>query len=173
VTTLVCETHRLRLRHLVAATDAPFILGLLNEPSFIENIADRGVRTVEDAARYIEEGPRAMYAQHGLGLFRVELKDDSATPIGMCGLLKREWLGDVDVGFAFLPQYWSKGYAFESAAAVIAWGRETLGLTRVVAITAPHNLGSARVLEKLGLKFARLVQSPEGQESRLFTPEGI
>jgi RimJ/RimL family protein N-acetyltransferase len=155
----------------VAATDAPFILGLLNEPSFIQNIADRGVRTVEDAARYIEEGPRASYALHGFGLFMVELKD-GAVPIGMCGLLKREWLADVDVGFAFVPQYWSKGYAYESAAGVMAWGGETRGLKRIVAITAPHNQGSARVLEKLGMKFARLMHSPEGQESRLFTPGG-
>jgi len=101
----------------------------------------------------------------------VELKNGGA-PIGICGLLKRDWLQDVDVGFAFLPQFWSQGYAFESAAAVMAWGRDVQGLTRIVAITAPANHGSQRVIEKLGLKFAGRIGSPEGQESRLYTPDG-
>jgi RimJ/RimL family protein N-acetyltransferase len=169
---LICETARLRLRHLEADADAPFILGLLNEPSFIRNIGDRGVRTLEDARRYLANGPLASYAQFGFGLFRVELKDDGV-PIGICGLLKRDWLRDVDVGFAFLPQFWSQGYAFESAAGVVAWGQKSLGLTRIVAITAPANHGSMRVLEKLGLTFARLIRAPDGQESRLFTPDGL
>ena len=167
---IVCETARLRIRHLDAAADAAFLLGLLNEPSFIQNIADRGVRTLEDAGRYITAGPIASYARFGFGLFKAELED--GTPIGMCGLLKRDWLEDADIGFAYLPQFWSKGYAFEAAAAVVAWGREAKGLTRIVGITTPHNVGSIRVLEKLGLRFARVVRSPEGVESRLYTPDG-
>jgi RimJ/RimL family protein N-acetyltransferase len=168
---IICESERLILRLLDPHTDAPFILDLLNQPSFIRNIADRGVRTLADAARYIETGPLAMYAQHGIALFRAELKDTHA-PIGLCGLLKRDWLADVDIGFAFLPQHWSKGYAFESAAAVIAWAREQRGITRVVAITAPDNTGSQRVLEKLGLRYSKTIHSPQGQESRLYTPAG-
>jgi RimJ/RimL family protein N-acetyltransferase len=168
---IVCESNRLILRHLDTHTDAAFILDLLNQPSFIRNIGDRKVRTLEDAVRYIENGPRAMYAQYGFGLFRTELKG-TQEPIGICGLLKRDWLEDADVGFAFLPQFWGQGYAFESASAAMAWGREHKGITRVVAITAPANHGSQRVLEKLGLKFARTVHSPEGQESRLYTPGG-
>jgi [ribosomal protein S5]-alanine N-acetyltransferase len=167
---IICESDRLTLRHLDAQNDAPFILRLLNEPSFIQNIGDRNVRTLDDARRYIETGPRAMYAQHGFGLFRTELKT-TGEPIGMCGLLKRDWLADADIGFAFFPQFWSQGYAFESAAAVIEWAREHKGLTRVVAITAPENHGSQRVLAKLGLKFTGTVYSPEGQESSLFTPD--
>jgi RimJ/RimL family protein N-acetyltransferase len=169
---IVCESERLRLRHLAVEADSPFILGLLNEPSFIRNIGDRGVRTLEDAGRYLINGPLASYAQHGFGLFKVELKD-GGVPIGICGLLKRDWLQDVDVGFAFLPEFWSKGYAFESAAAAMAWGQTSLGLNRIVAITAPANHGSIRVLEKLGLRFARLIRAPDGQESRLFTPDGL
>jgi RimJ/RimL family protein N-acetyltransferase len=169
---IVCESARLILRHLDAQNDAAFILDLLNQPSFIQNIGDRNVRTLADASRYIDTGPRAMYAQYGFGLFRTELKQ-TGEPIGMCGLLKRDWLADADVGFAFLPQFWSQGYAFESAAAVMAWGREHKNLTRIVAITAPANHGSQRVLEKLGLKFCRTVHSPEGQESRLYTPDGV
>ena len=167
---IVCESERLSLRHLDVQNDAAFMLRLLNEPSFIQNIGDRHVRTLDDARRYIDTGPRAMYAQYGYSLFRTELKE-TGEPIGMCGLLKRDWLADPDVGFAFFPQFWSKGYAFESASAVMQWGREHRGLTRIVAITAPGNHGSQRVLAKLGLKFARTVHSPEGQESHLFTPD--
>jgi RimJ/RimL family protein N-acetyltransferase len=168
---LVCETQRLRLRYLDLHLDAEFILKLLNEPSFLLNIGDRGVRTLEDARRYVTEGPLASYARFGFGLFNVELKQD-ATAIGLCGLLKRDWLDDVDIGFAFLPAFWSKGYAFESAHAVVEWGRQARGVTRVVGITASHNRGSIRVLEKLGLEPAGTVRSPEGQESRLFSPGG-
>jgi RimJ/RimL family protein N-acetyltransferase len=164
---IVCESDRLTLRHLDAQSDAAFILRLLNEPSFIQNIADRGVRTLEDAARYIETGPRAMYAQYGIGLLRVDLKE-TATPIGMCGLLKRDWLDHPDIGFAFFPEFWGKGYAYESAAAVIGWGRTYKAITNVCAITAPTNRSSQKVLEKLGLRFDSVVQSPQGQESHLY-----
>jgi RimJ/RimL family protein N-acetyltransferase len=168
---IICETDRLILRVLHPTNDAGFIVDLLNQPSFIRNIADRGVRTLADATRYIETGPLAMYAQHGIALFRTELKD-THEPIGLCGLLKRDWLADIDIGFAFLPQYWSKGYALESTSAVMTWGREQRGIKRIVAITAPTNSGSQRVLEKLGLKYAKTIHSPEGQESRLYTPHG-
>jgi RimJ/RimL family protein N-acetyltransferase len=167
---LVCETPRLHVRRL-GADDAAFMLALLNEPSFLQNIGDRGVRTLEDARTFQSNGPLASYEQHGFGLFHVGLKATGET-IGICGLLKRDWLDDVDVGFAFLPAFWSKGYAFESALGVIEWARHTLGITRVLGLTKPDNLGSMRVLEKLGLEFSRMVTSPEGQESRLFTPEG-
>jgi len=127
------------------------------------------VRTLDDARRYIEQGPMRSQARFGFGLLCVELKE-TGERIGLCGLLKRNWLADPDIGFAFLPRFWSRGYAFESASAVIAWGRAERNVTRVVAIAAPANRGSARVLEKLGLRFERVVHSPEGQESRLFTP---
>jgi [ribosomal protein S5]-alanine N-acetyltransferase len=165
---LVCETPRLRVRRL-SADDAAFVLRLLNEPSFLENIGDRGVRSLDDARAYIANGPVASYEKHGFGLFRVDLLESGET-IGMCGLLKRDWLEDVDIGFAFLPQYFGNGYAYESSVGVIEWARRTLGVVRVVGITKPDNHGSIRVLEKLGLRFDRMVTSPEGQESRLFTP---
>jgi RimJ/RimL family protein N-acetyltransferase len=167
---IVCESQRLIMRRLDAQQDAAFILRLLNEPSFIANIGDRGVRTTEDARRYIETGPRAMYARYGFGLFLTALKT-SAEPIGLCGLIKRDWLEDVDIGYALLPEYWSKGYAFESASAVLRWGREQRGLTRVIAITAPDNHSSQRLLEKLGLRFAKSMRTPEGEESHLFTSD--
>jgi [ribosomal protein S5]-alanine N-acetyltransferase len=164
------ESERLSLRRLNAG-DAEFILELLNDPSFIQNIGDRGVRTVADACRYIANGPVASYERFGFGLFLVQLKK-SGIPIGICGLLKRDSLEDVDVGFAFLPAFRLKGYAFESASAVMKYGRDALGLNRIVAITAPRNEGSIRVLEKLGLRFERMVNLPgHGGESKLFSPK--
>jgi ribosomal-protein-alanine N-acetyltransferase len=166
---LVCETPRLVIRRLEDA-DAAFILRLLNEPSFLENIGDRGVRSLDDARAYLTKGPSASYQQHGFGLFHVSLKVGGEA-IGMCGLLKRDWLDAPDVGFAFFPEFWSKGYAHESSVGVIEWARRTFGITRVVGIVKPGNTGSIRVLEKLGMKYSRVVTSPEGQASHLFMPE--
>jgi len=163
----VLETARLRLRHL-GADDAGFIVELLNEPAFIRNIGDRRVRTPEDGRRYIANGPVASYVRHGFGLFAVELKEIGA-PIGICGLLKRDTLEDVDIGFAFLSRYWSNGYAVEAARAVLDYGRNTVGLRRVVAITVPENDSSIRLLEKIGLRFERMVRiSDDEAELRLF-----
>lgn len=166
----ICETQRLRLRQL-QKDDAAFILELLNEPSFLENIGDKGVRTLDDARQYILTGPMASYDKHGFGLYLVQLREDF-TPIGICGLLQRDGLDDPDIGYAFLPRFWSKGYAFEAASAVLTWAKNTLGLKRIVAITAPENHSSIRVLNKLGLQFERIVQLPRANaESRFFTPE--
>jgi [ribosomal protein S5]-alanine N-acetyltransferase len=138
-------------------SDAPFILRLLNEPSWLEHIGDKGVRTAEDAKRYIADGPVEMYRRSGLGLYLVRLSAGHE-PIGLCGLLRRETLEDVDLGFAFLPEFWGKGYAHESAAAVLAQARKTLGIRRIVAITKPGNGASRKVLEKLGFAFERPVR---------------
>jgi [ribosomal protein S5]-alanine N-acetyltransferase len=166
----ILETERLTLRQL-SPDDAELILELLNEPSFLQYIGDRGVRTLADARQYILDGPAASYARFGFGLYRVALKETDV-PIGMCGLLKRDSLEDVDIGFAFFPRFWSKGYAVESASAVMAYGREVLGLERIVAVTAPDNEASIRVLGKLGLKFAGMVKlAGYDTESRLFTPD--
>ena len=166
----VLETERLILRKF-SYDDAAFILQLLNEPSFVRNIGDKGVRTIADAHRYIRTGPVASYERFGFGVYLVELKETGAS-IGLCGLIKREQLTDVDVGFAFLPPFWSKGFAFESASAVVAYGRDVLGISRIVAITAPDNSGSIKVLEKLGLRFERLIRLSEDEpELKLFAPE--
>jgi RimJ/RimL family protein N-acetyltransferase len=163
----VIETGRLILRRL-AVDDAEFIVELLNQPSFLRYIGDKEVRNNADAVRYIQAGPLASYERFGFGLYLVELKE-TGVPIGICGLLKRDSLPDVDVGFAFLPSYWSQGYAFEAAAAVMTYGRDVLGLRRIVAITSPDNEGSIRLLEKLGLRFERLIKlSADQSEVRLF-----
>ena len=166
----ICETDRLLLRPL-QKDDAAFILRLLNEPSFIKNIGDKGVRDLEGAWQYILQGPMTSYEKNGFGLWLVQLKD-ALTPIGICGLIKRDGLDEPDIGYAFLPEFWSKGYALEAASAVMIFARETLKLTRVVAITSPDYHASIRVLNKLGLKFEKMVMLPGANaESRLFTPD--
>jgi RimJ/RimL family protein N-acetyltransferase len=163
----VLETSRLILRWL-SVEDAEFILQLLNEPSFLRFIGDKGVRTIDDARNYILRGPVDSYERFGFGLYLTELKENGA-PIGICGLLKRESLEDVDVGFAFLPQFWRKGYAFESASAVMTHGRKVVGLKRIVAITSPDNDASIKVLKKLGLRFERMIKLSEDEpEIKLF-----
>jgi len=147
------ETERLILRELTF-DDAQFILTLLNEPSFLRYINDKNVRNLEDARQYMLNGPMASYARNGFGLYLVEFKD-AAVPIGLCGLLKREELPDADIGFAFLPDYWGKGFAFESARAVMNDARERLKLKRVLAIVMPDNHASIKLLEKLGMSFER------------------
>jgi len=151
------ETQRLLIRPFIIREDAQFILELLNEPSFIQNIGDRGVRTLSDAERYLESGPIASYARSGFGLCLVTLKE-SGESIGMCGLIKREALEDVDIGYAFLPRYWSRGYAVEAALATKAYATNVVGLKRLVAIVDPVNAGSIGVLKKIGMNFERLTR---------------
>ena len=164
----VLETDRLVLRWL-GVDDAAFILELLNDPSFIRFIGDKGVRDLEGARNYILNGPVASYKQFGFGLYATDLKDTRA-PIGICGILKRDTLPHPDIGFAFLPAYWNKGYAYEASAAVLEHSREILGIERVLAITTPDNEASAKLLVKLGLRFDRLIKlSTDADEVKLFT----
>jgi [ribosomal protein S5]-alanine N-acetyltransferase len=166
----VIETGRLVLRKLVFA-DAPFILELLNDPAWIRFIGDKGVRTLEDARVYLAQGPIEMYGRFGFGLYLVELKH-CRTPIGLCGLIKRDSLEDVDIGFAFLPGFRGKGYAHEAALATLEHGRKVLGLKRIVAITSPDNQISAKLLNKIGLKFSKLVALESGADPvGLFTTD--
>jgi ribosomal-protein-alanine N-acetyltransferase len=148
------ETSRLTLRRF-EFDDALFLVRLLNEPSFIENIGDRGVRSIDDAHRYLREGPMAMYERFGFGLWRVARKSDDAA-VGMCGLLKRDILPDVDIGYAFLPEYWGSGYGAEAAEATMRHGAAKFGLKRLIAVVSPGNEPSIRLLEKLGLRHERM-----------------
>jgi RimJ/RimL family protein N-acetyltransferase len=165
----VLESERLALREF-DLDDADFVLELLNEPAFVRFIGDKGVRTRADAREYLQKGPLDSYRRFGFGLYLASLRADG-TPIGMCGLLKREGLADVDVGFALRSRYWSRGYAVEAAAAVLDYARRTLNLARIVAIANPDNQASIAVLEKIGLQFERMVRLPgEGPELKLFGP---
>lgn len=154
------ETNRLVLRELTL-DDAPFILQLLNEPSFLHYIGDKGVRTLDDARNYLQKGPMASYAQFGYGLCMVEMKV-SGEPMGICGLVNRDTLPDPDIGFAFFPAYWRQGYAFESSAAVLVHAQQELGIHRVLGITQADNVGSIKTLEKIGLTFEGMISLTEG-----------
>lgn len=151
----IAHTARLRLRTITLDdADVAFHLALLNDPAFIANIGDRKVRTMDDSRRYLQDGAVAMQAQRGHSMYLVELKD--GTPIGMCGLIKRDTLDEVDIGYAYLPAFRGQGYAWEAAQAVVAHAR-ALGLRRLAGITSPDNTASIQLLQKLGLRFERVV----------------
>ena len=161
------QTARLTIEPLTL-DDASFIQALLNDPDFIAQIADRGIRDEAAARRYLEEGPLASYREHGFGLWALRPRG-GGDAIGICGLLRRETLADVDIGYALLPQARGKGFAREAAEAVLHYARETLGLTRLVAIVAPGNAPSRALLEALGFRHERLVQlTPEAENLCLY-----
>jgi RimJ/RimL family protein N-acetyltransferase len=163
----ILETDRLIVRRLTV-DDAAFILELINDPDWLRFIGDRHVHSVDEARSYLLNGPLAMYGRSGFGLYAVVLKG-SGVPIGMCGLIKREGLDDVDIGFAYLPQYRAQGYAYEAASAVMTYGRHEFGLKRIVAITSLDNDRSIQLLEKLGFTFEKIIRlSDDGEELKLF-----
>ncbi|MBD1996048.1 GNAT family N-acetyltransferase [Leptolyngbya sp. FACHB-541] len=159
----VVETEHLILRRLTVE-DSEFILALLNDPLWLRFIGDKGVRTLNDARDYILKNLVAMYERLGFGLYLTELKGTGVS-IGICGLIKRDFLEDVDLGFAFLQEFRGKGYAYESASAVMEYGRSSFGLNRIVAIASPDNFDSAKLLEKLGFRFERMVKLADDSES--------
>jgi ribosomal-protein-alanine N-acetyltransferase len=166
----VIETERLKLREM-SEVDAAFMLEILNDPGFVRYVGDRGVRTIEEAARYISERFVESYRRNGFGLWLVETKDEGA-PAGICGLLNRGTLPGVEVGYAFLPPFRSKGYAFEAASAATTYARDVLDLPRLYAVVNPDNAVSIRVLEKLGLRFERIVRlSGEESDVKLFSTD--
>lgn len=163
---LIATTERLQLRTL-ASTDACVYLRIMTDPMFIRYVGDRGIHTEEQARIALEEGAIAMQRDHGHALYLVQLKD--GTPIGMCGLLKRPALDDPDLGYGFLPEFRGHGYAREAAAAVLRYAEQTLGLTRVVAITAPDHALSIALLLEQGFAFERTVKlTPGAHDSNLY-----
>jgi RimJ/RimL family protein N-acetyltransferase len=162
----VVTTARLAVRRFTL-DDAPFVVQLLNDAAFLEFIGDKNVRTLDDARTYITTVPLASYAKYGFGHYLVELKAD-ARPIGICSLVKRDWLDDVDLGFAFLPDYRRSGYAFEASSAVAAYAHATLGMSRLVAITSPGNAASISLLGKLGFVSEGATRNAQGEELLLF-----
>jgi RimJ/RimL family protein N-acetyltransferase len=160
-TDTILETERLVLRRANLG-DAAFILRLLNEPSFLRFIGDRKVRTVLDAERYIDDRLIASYEQNGFGLWVVERRVEPGA-IGISGLVKRHTLPDPDIGFAFLPEFWGRGFALESAAGVKDYGFDVLKLPRMLAITNPDNVASIRIVESLGLVFDRSLSLTAGE----------
>jgi RimJ/RimL family protein N-acetyltransferase len=162
------HTDRLEIRY-ITGEDFHFIFRLLNEPSWIQYIGDKGIKTEDDAKNYIQTGPLQMYKDFGFGLYLVTLKENAA-PIGLCGLIKRPSLENIDLGYAFLPEYTGKGYALEATKAVIHYAKDQLELDKLVAITTIDNSKSENVLLKLGFSFHSLIKENKGsKELKLFT----
>lgn len=173
----ILETERLILSKVVKS-DAEFVLELLNQPSFIKYIGDRKVRTMADAEDYIESRFTKSYNENGFGMYLVELKKDTPIPnpqskLGICGFIKRDTLPDVDIGFAFLSQFERNGYAFESARAILDYGKKVFGFKRIVAITTQDNERSGKLLEKIGLNFESLIEMPNNEILKLYSWEQI
>lgn len=165
---LIVETSRLILRH-IATDDAPFILALLNDVCFLQYVGDKQVRNLESAKNYILDGPVASYQTYGYGLYLVELIE-TGEPVGICGLIKRDFLHHSDLGFALMPSYRGNGYAFESALATVNFAREKLRLAKIVAITDPGNAASIRLLGKLGMSFDKRLELPgAGKQLNLYS----
>jgi RimJ/RimL family protein N-acetyltransferase len=156
-------TERLIIRKL-NLEDRTFIVKLLNSPGWLRYIGDRGVKTEEDAKVYLQNGPLLNYEENGFGLYLVGLLETGG-PIGMCGILKRDSLEHPDLGFAFLPEFMGKGYAYEASDAVIQYAGEQLGIKTLLAITLPENASSIKLLEKVGMKYNGEVKSPDGKDA--------
>ncbi|NQU29288.1 MAG: GNAT family N-acetyltransferase [Anaerolineae bacterium] len=156
---LMIETERLILSEF-SSNDAPFILEMLNDPAWLQFIGDRGVKTLDDARDYIVNKLQKSFKELGFGMLIVKLKDGGIS-IGTCGLLKRDYLEDLDLGFAFLPEFRAKGYAYEAASATIEYGKKNLGLKHILAFTDADNSASINLIKKLGLGFERLIDFPD------------
>ena len=169
---VIAETERLILREL-AVEDAAFMVRLMNDEAWLKYIGDRDVRTVDQAEEDLRQGAIDMYARRGHGMWKVELKG-SGTPIGICGLIKRDTLADIDLGFAFLPEFRGSGFALEASEACMRHARDHLDIGRVVAIVSPANLRSIALLEKLGfqLETAFPISADNAVEKHLFAHAG-
>lgn len=156
--TAVLQTARLSLRRLTL-DDAGLMLAIWNDPAFIRNVSDRGIRTIAEARQAMTEGPLKLYEDFGYGPYRVSIAD-SDMPIGICGIFRREGLDDPDIGYALLPDHYARGFAHEAAVAVVDHARNDLGIRRLVAVVSPDNTRSIRLLGKLGLEFEKMVRLP-------------
>lgn len=159
------QTARLTMRK-ATQEDAPFLVRLMNDDGYLELIGDRHVRTEADALNYLRSSPLYAYGEHGLGYNVVELRD--GTPIGICGLLKRDAFEDVDLGYAILASHSGQGYATEAATSVLNYAQSDLGLKRLIAITVEENAGSRKVLERIGMRLEQ-ISRPEGSDRNTCT----
>ena len=164
---IVIETERLILRKFTV-DDAPFILELLNTPNWLRFIGDRNVHNVEEAKQFLLNGYMKSYETHGFGFYAV-MEKGTQNLIGMCGLVKRDTLEDVDIGFAFMPDFMGKGYGFEAALATLHYAQNVLKLDTVIAIVNPENNVSIGLIKKIGLQFEKMITFyPEEKELMLF-----
>lgn len=141
------ETERLTIRKFTKS-DAVFVCALLNTPGWLQFIGDRNIRTVPDAESYIQT-LEDHHSQHGFGPVLVSEKETSL-PLGMCSLIKRESLEQVDIGFAFMPEHMGQGYAYEATQGIYHYAKQNLGLLKICAITNTDNFASIKLLQKMG-----------------------
>lgn len=169
---IIAETQRLILSE-VTLDDAPFFVELMNSPKWIKYIGDRKIRTVDDAKQHLNKTILKCYTDHGFGFYKVLLKEASNKIIGISGLIKREQLEDVDIGFGFLPGYEGKGYGYESSMEVLKLAKERFNIERIAAITLPSNTSSIHLIEKLGLMFQKKVNPFDEDEELLLFAKNI
>jgi RimJ/RimL family protein N-acetyltransferase len=164
---IIAETHRLLISKL-SLDDGPFFLELVNTPNWLKYIGDRNLKTVEDAKTYLKNGTLKSYNNFGFGFYKLQLKEENNKTIGTCGLIKRDALECVDLGFAMLPNYERKGFGYESSVAILKLAKEQFKLHKVAAITLPENTSSIKLLEKLGLSYEKTIKPFEDDEELLF-----
>jgi RimJ/RimL family protein N-acetyltransferase len=165
----ILQTERLTLRE-ITSDDAEFMFKLMNDPSWLRFIGDRNITSIKASEDYISNKLRLSYTTFGFGFYLTSLKEND-TPIGICGLVKRPYMEHVDVGFAFMPEYRSKGFGYESTAAILEYAKDVLGINYIVAITDLDNVHSIKLLEKLGLEFEKIIKLDGNEkECRLFVP---
>ncbi len=163
---IVAETERLMLSK-ITVEDAPFIFELMNSPKWLKYIGDRNVRTVEAAATYIQNNQLKSYERNGFGYYKLQLKSDPLTTIGSFGLVKRDTLDYIDIGFSLLPEFEGQGFGFEGATAIMNLAKHTFNIHTLCAITLPENKASIHLLEKLGLSYQKRVKPFEDDKELL------
>lgn len=167
---VIAETERLVISEL-SLDDAPFFLKLVNTPNWIKYIGDRNLKTVKDAEDYLTKGTLKSYKDYGFGFYKLQEKQ-SKNIIGTCGLINRKELDNVDLGFAFLPEFEGKGFGYESSMAVVKLAQEKFQLKKLLAITLPINKSSIKLLEKLGFVYQkRVIPFDDGEELMLFAKQ--
>ncbi len=168
---MILQTERLVIKE-ATLDDGAFFFRLLNSPNWIEFIGDRGINSEEDAIQYIQESLIESYVNLGFGLFKMILRENNK-PIGICGFLKRDYLDHPDIGFAILPKYERMGYTLEAAHSLKDYGENQLGLNPILAITTSKNVGSQQLLNKIGLKYIKIVKpSQDGEDLMLYSSKG-
>lgn len=164
----IAETSRLVISK-ITLNDSKFFLELVNTPNWLKYIGDRHIKTIEDAKKYLKNVTLKSYTDFGFGFYKLQLKEDTNKTIGICGLVKRDQLNDVEIGFALLPEYENKGFGYEASLTVLLLAKKTFNLKKITAITLPTNKSSIKLLEKLGLTFEKTVKPfDDGEELLLF-----
>lgn len=165
----IAETSRLLITK-ITLRDAQFFLELVNSPHWLKYIGDRHLKTIKDTKTYLQNGTLKSYTNFGFGFYKLQLKENENKTIGICGLIKREQLEDVDIGFALLPEYEGKGFGYEASLAVLKLAKEKFNLKKIIAVTLSTNTNSIKLLEKLGLSYEKkVIPFEDGEELLLFT----